>query len=653
MSLEQMQTSKSADYIYDIETYPNVFTMVAKCTRTSYYWIFEISEHTNQLDDLVNFLYTLHKSNARMVGFNNLNFDYPAIHAIMEGEARTYYEIYQKAQAQINSTEQFKSIPHWSEHVTQIDLFKIHHFDNKARSTSLKALQFAMRTQSLEDLPFKPGTAIPLDQIPNLIKYNIHDVDETHNFYELSLPAIKLREELSERYDENFLNANDTRIGKQIFIQALEKAKPGCCYDSYRNPIQTWRPTINLADCIFPYVRFNHPEFQRIHSYLMQRTITETKNAFKATCNVGGLEFHFGTGGIHASVNNKIYQATDERVIIDLDVTSYYPSLAIANQVYPEHLGVTFCEQYAALKAERVKHEKGSPVNAALKLALNGVYGDSNNPYSPFYDPQYTMTITLNGQLLLCMLAEWLLTIPTLELIQVNTDGLTVAVNINQASMVDSCRKAWEQYTQLELEEAHYSRMWIRDVNNYIAEYENGKTKCKGAYDTNKQWHQDTSQLICAIAAYNEMVNGTPIEATVYSHKDLFDFMIRAKVPRNCRLLWGNDEIQQTSRVYVATLGCGKPLTKVMPPLKSKERTVTTLQHPVTKHVMELDKEEDIEVATKRYYQTVKQEVVPGPERHIGICAGHEVKLANVMPHTLTDINYNYYINEAKKLIIC
>jgi hypothetical protein len=32
------------------------------------------------------------------------------------------------------------------------------------------------------------------------------------------------------------------------------------------------------------------------------------------------------------------------------------------------------------------------PESAMLKLALNGVYGDSNNVFSVFYDPLFTMT---------------------------------------------------------------------------------------------------------------------------------------------------------------------------------------------------------------------------------------------------------------------
>lgn len=152
--------------------------------------------------------------------------------------------------------------------------------------------------------------------------------------------------------------------------------------------------------------------------------------------------------------------------------TSYYPSLAIANRFFPEHLGEEFCDIYADMKAQRVNYPKGTPENAMLKLALNGVYGDSNNKFSPFYDPLYTMCITVNGQLLLCMLYEQLRKIKGLELVQANTDGLTVRL---QRKDIDNLRKVcsdWEDLTGLELEEVRYKMMHIRDCNNYIAVYE-------------------------------------------------------------------------------------------------------------------------------------------------------------------------------------
>ena len=106
-----------------------------------------------------------------------------------------------------------------------------------------------------------------------------------------------------------------------------------------------------------------------------------------------------------------------------------------------------------------------------LKLALNGVYGDSNNPYSVFYDPLFTMKITLNGQLLLCLLSEKLMGIEGLRLIQANTDGVTIRVPRRHRVQVEFVTDWWEMVTGLQLEEAEYSRMFIRDVNNYIAEY--------------------------------------------------------------------------------------------------------------------------------------------------------------------------------------
>ena len=47
------------------------------------------------------------------------------------------------------------------------------------------------------------------------------------------------------------------------------------------------------------------------------------------------------------------------------------------------------------LRREFIHHikEKGKKCIEAntLKLASNGVYGNSNNVYSPFYDPQFTL----------------------------------------------------------------------------------------------------------------------------------------------------------------------------------------------------------------------------------------------------------------------
>jgi DNA polymerase elongation subunit (family B) len=268
-----------------------------------------------------------------------------------------------------------------------------------------------------------------------------------------------------------------------------------------------------------------------------------------------------------------VVESDADNVIVDLDVASYYPNLAISNGFYPQHLGKEFCTIYKNLYEQRKTYPKKSAESAMLKLALNGVYGDSNNQFSVFYDPLYTMTITLNGQLLLCKLAEYLLWIDGLQLIQVNTDGLTVKVPRKNKWEVDETVVKWQTLTGLQLEEAIYKVMMIRDVNSYIAQYEDGSVKRKGAYEYDMEWHQNAGGLVIAKVAEKVLLENAPIRQTLEQWPDMMDFMLRTKVPRSSYLAIEHDgvtkQLQNITRYYIAQDG-GR-LFKWMPPLKGKQ----------------------------------------------------------------------------------
>jgi hypothetical protein len=263
------------------------------------------------------------------------------------------------------------------------------------------------------------------------------------------------------------------------------------------------------------------------------------------------------------------------------------------------------------MKKDRVSYPKGSPENAMLKLALNGMYGDSNNQFSPFFDPQYTMTITINGQLLLCMLAEKLMEISGVKLVQINTDGVTVKVPRSKIAEIEAANKKWMELTKLDLERADYKRMFIRDVNNYIGEYTNGKLKRKGAYEYEIGWHQNHSALVVQKVVEEHLVKGTSVPDLINYHMimgQVHDFMLRTKVPRTSRLMWGDTKIQNTTRYYMSKTG--RQLTKIMPPLAKN----------------------------------------PGKERPIKIHDGWKVTHMNTM-REVSDIDPRWYIEEAEKLV--
>ena len=472
------------------------------------------------------FLTHLRNSNGRMVGFNNLAYDYPMVHMIMSYSGMVTNEmLYSKSQSIINADFNDWSHQIWDadRFIPQIDLLKIHHFDNQAKRTSLKMLEFNMRMDSIEELELDFNKPVKPSDVPVVLNYNDHDTNATNLFYGFSHAEIAFREQLSEKYGKDFMNHNDTRIGQEFFV--MELAKKGIKAGKWN---QTFRSSIRVADIILPYVQFERPEFNEILKFFRESIINPeqikgffgSKDPSKSKCTqpiswemasvmepqyvkvnytdgtnsllskldknkkvkslipvfvhclVDGFQFDFGAGGIHGSVNREVVKSDENECIIDVDVSSYYPNLAIKNRFYPLHLGEAFCDAYLDVYEQRKQYPKKTAENNMLKLALNGVYGKSNDKHSPFYDPQYTMSITINGQLLLCMLAEQLMKTPGLKMIQINTDGLTFKVNRNYINHVESVCTWWESVTQLELEGAFYSLFCVRDCNSYIAVFE-------------------------------------------------------------------------------------------------------------------------------------------------------------------------------------
>ena len=723
----------SGDWVYDLETYPNCYTFAISSSDGKHVRVFEVSDRMNQTQDILNCLRYLAQKKCRMIGFNNLGFDYPVLHAIMEQakEAKRQgveyfidaHEVYQIAMTQIQTARDgfAKVIKAEDEIIKQIDLFKINHFDNKARMTSLKMLEFNMLSDNIEDLPFPVGKILTNSEIDILKHYNLHDVLETKKFYHHNISAIRLREDLSKKYSYDFMNHNDTKIGKDYFILELEKHQKGICYkvDSYgrRKINQTRHKSIKLKDCLFDYYDFKRPEFIALKDWFSKQTIKETKGVFTdieehllgdvakyaemdtkrikfktkptdkevkeflklhplgwveeqelkatetlkdaegnpvketyidentgkekqrvvripkisyygcfkiaSTLNVviNGMRYDYGVGGLHSSVESQIVKEDSDHLLIDCDVRSMYPNIAISNNVYPLHLGQTFCTIYTDVYNQRVSYGKGTPENAVMKLALNGVYGDSNNEFSPFYDSSYTMKITVNGQLSLSLLVERFLTIDGLEVIQANTDGITVKLPRTSYNDYTKICNQWQKDVKLELEYAEYEAMYIQNVNNYLAKYTNGEVKHKGAYVfEGLGWHQNHSAKVIQMAAAAQMLEGIPVEQFIRNHKNKYDFLLRTKVPRSSSLVlltqldeegleFEETKLQNICRYYPCKEG-GR-LVKVMPPLEG------------------------------------------GTEfRRLGIDVLWNVKVCNDISKFNWDVDYDYYVSEAKKLVI-
>ena len=650
------------DIIYDIEVFPNIFTLTARHSVSGSKWVFEISTRRNDLGAMCLWLDILKQQQARMVGFNSIGYDYPVIHFILNNRVLglTNDDIYAKSMSIINTpwnARHSNTIYESEWHVAQLDLFKVHHFDNPSKSTGLKILEFNMRRDNVENMPFDVGIILTHEQMDILLAYNDEDVLATLDFYERSKPDVNLREGLTRSFGLNFMNMSTVKIGETLLVKEMEKHGVNCyTYEGSRKvKKQTIRESLALAEVIFPYIAFERPEFQRIHKWLSEQTIRETKGVFSdLKASIEGIDYKLGTGGLHASVSSRIVRSSETHQLVDVDVAGFYPDLAIKNGIYPEHLGPEFCGAMGSVVATRRTFPKKTPENEAYKLAGNGAYGGSNNKYSPFFDMKYTMATTINGQLLLCMLIEQMLKVPGLTMIQCNTDGITYLCPREYLEHTKSICRWWEGVTKLTLEEALYSRMFIRDVNNYIAEYEGGRLKRIGAYayttatedpgTRELPHHKDWSSRISAMAAEAYLVHGTPVREFIENHEDVYDFLLRTKVPKASILEHGGKVVPNIIRYYVSTNG--DFLEKVSPPkgiaghfkkgMKCSDELYAATDNSVWN--------EGVHTKNRSVHDTGRT----------GIHTGWTVKICNRMAgHNFSDINYQYYITEAEKLSHC
>ncbi len=668
-------------YAYDIETYPNTFTCRFIHLATDTRWSFEISPYQDDTTDFISFMMSLKNMKAVLVGFNNLEFDYPVVHHLMTLPHVGYEGTYRRAQELFNTHGEAKMrmiIYGWKQQVKQLDLYKINHFDNHAKATRLKDLEFCMQMKDVEDLPFKPGTILTKADIEVLHVYNDYDVFTTALFFVRNLGAVEFRETLTAKYNRDFTNHNDTKIGKDFFVMKLEE-KGIVCYDKVngsKQPRQTIRPSINVNEVIFPYIQFQHPILQQALADLKAKIITGTKGVFKdMVYTVEGVEYKIGTGGLHGSVAGVDVRSNDRYQLVDVDVASFYPNLAIKNGLYPAHLGVEFCDIYLDVYNQRMTYSKKQVENGMLKLALNGVYGDSNQIHSCFYDPFYTMSITINGQLLLLMLIDQLIKIPGLKMIQGNTDGVTFLCPKEYMEHQRRICRWWEAMTLLELEEVLYSRMMVLNVNSYMAVKEDGSIKrikdyCHETAEVNPAtrelgYHKDWSALVIPKAAQAVLIDGADLREFILNHPHDHDFMLRAKTKKSDNLVlrwpeWGNVEMTLPSMCRYAVTILGGKMIKVSPPKgpdgtwkranKLSDSYYAQIMEEITSqsgHSGELDvagtpHDERIHTKNKSKHET----------RETGVNVGWRATEFNDMTtFDRSALNYEYYISEARKLI--
>lgn len=577
--------------VYDIETLSNCYTYIGLDINNEEIVTYVIHSSRNDLKDLV-----VHLNNIKLeIGFNNLNFDsqvnqyildnYEYL-SILDGEF-VANDIYKYAQKVIETSNRggFADYPEWKLKAPQLDLFRIWHYNNEARSISLKGLEVSMNYPNVMDMPINHHDNIKEHQISEILEYNLNDVKATYEFYKLTvkLDKLELRKIIQNKYGLRCLNWNNGRIGEQLILKLYcEKIGKDI---NYIRKLRTHRSIINLKDCIPETIKFTTKEFNIVKDNFYNKIVNfedlnpENKKKKNSVCTINYKDciIDYGLGGAHGVTKSGIYTSNSEYIIKSLDVASLYPNLPIVYNFYPEHLGPEFIEVYRDNIVNVRLSEKAKPkelqdksIIDGFKEAANIPYGKSNEKFSFLYDTLFTMKTTISGQLVTSMLVERLGNIPDCKLLMYNTDGCEIIIPRKYEELYNSICKEWEKETKLVLEFADYQKMWINDINNYGCISTKGKIKNKGRFEVDKiigsepAYHKDNSFRVIPLAIENYFVQGRPIEDTIRNHNNIYDFCGRQRFKGNdygeIRYLSSNSDLikekqQKTTRYYMSTNG--------------------------------------------------------------------------------------------------
>jgi len=575
---ELMKVPTGSVFVFDVETYRNFFYVAFKCLTNGKYIAFEQSPAYELNATKLNWMLW----RFCLVGFNSNNYDMPMVALAIKGASCN----------ELKEASDFiiKSGPNWgTKKVTQFDFEKkykvkierYNHIDLfnvcpvnggvTANPASLKLYAGRLHCLRMQDLPFEPEHILTAEDAAIVRPYCCNDLSNTELLFNELSSEIKLRMEMSEEYGIDLRSKSDAQVAEAVINSELQKV-----LGYYPR-----KPTISegtvLQYNVPSFVRFRSPELNAILQQITNARFEldglgspvwpkdlgeverekgkDAKTVLKI--KIGNSIYKLGMGGLHSNEKQTGHVATDEIILADNDVESFYPRIILNQNLFPSHLGEAFLQVYETIVNTRV-HAKGEAGKAkkagdkagakrwktiadSLKITINGSFGKLGNKYSTLYAPQLMLQVTITGQLVLLMLIE-MLNDAGIDVISGNTDGIVSKYHKDRHNEVRAIIAEWERQTAFKTEETRYAAVYSRDVNSYIAvKTEGGDAearffdeqlgcKTKGTYSErgsalNSILSKNPETLVCSDAVIALIKNKTPIDKTIKECRDIRRFL--------------------------------------------------------------------------------------------------------------------------------
>ena len=181
----------------------------------------------------------------------------------------------------------------------------------------LKELQVTMQYPNVQEYDGDFNSFLPESDFDAVENYNLNDINSTEELMNRLKGEIELRVGIQETLGVDVLNQDGVNLGVEI-IKASYLRNTGKSWDQIKD-LRTPCHELDLKDILFDFIKFETPEFQKLHTELLQTHLnldwekdTQNKNKFKKTVLINGLEITYSLGGIHTRNDPEIFKSDDE-----------------------------------------------------------------------------------------------------------------------------------------------------------------------------------------------------------------------------------------------------------------------------------------------------------------------------------------------------
>lgn len=308
--------------VYDIEVFPNYFSVTIKNTETKNHVVYEIFDEVN---DMPKIWQLFRRRNAYFVGYNSMHYDKPCISYIIINYPNLIKkpnwiitaELKKFSDLIINSeTSASWSKYKYADFYYDLDLLAMK-WSDKLRP-SLKALQVTMNYKNVEEYDGDFNAPLPKSDIPKVRAYNLNDVESTEEFLYRCTEDIDLRINIQKEYGIDVMNKDGVNLGMEILKDRYLK-ETGLTWNQIKD-LRSPCDNLCFGDIIFDYIEFKTPELQKLLLDLKMHCADPNNNEFERKFILGGVKHTFGMGGLHSVNKPEKFEPGDNIVLYDDDV---------------------------------------------------------------------------------------------------------------------------------------------------------------------------------------------------------------------------------------------------------------------------------------------------------------------------------------------